>query len=709
MTDMKILKLAVAVLLGITTLTGCRDSDSGAPPRADIVFPTRAGVTAAESITVRGISGDDNAVAEVRVNGMLAESTDDFQTWSATLALAPGVNRVSVDVTDNDGNVVREAALVDITRRLEIARPFGFEVDAANNTLYYVDMDQLRIMTVALADGEVEEFADLSQFEPTGPRQLRPVELALDLANDRVFLTVRSDEAVGETSVGIWKFDTVSTTWSAFSDITIDPDAVLANPSDVLLDAANNRLLVVDVDLDVIVAVSLATGEQSILVGNAVPDDSFALFSEPMDAAFDTASNRILVVDRVADAVLAVDLASGAKSLVSGQGVGSGADLDQPLSMTVDATNSRALVFDRWTRSIMAVDLATGERSLFASNADATDGMFIFDVRSMAIHDGELIVLDNVMDHVLAFDLESGARRVVTNNGFPRGESPPALFSLQKIGGEFYGESYAGIGRIAADNSVQVLAGAVDTPLPEFSIDKMVTNSSGSISYVSEWVSAGSSYEHQIRKVDLTDGSATVLSGSTTPDAENFWIYVISMALDEANEQVLVLSPDSVIATDTTTGARRIVSDDGSLPIIEPRQIAIDGANDRALVADPNYEHLVAIDLSTGQKSAFSTTPVDGEVSVESPIQVTVGDDGTVWIIDDGYRLLKVDPQSGARSILIDMDALSESRSDYWSEVFAADGLLYVRAYSGILEVDPITGDIVKVYATPLSSPGSGS
>ena len=57
------------------------------PPRGDITFPMMDAFTQAAETLVRGTASDEVGVVSVTVNGVVADTDDDFATWSANVAL----------------------------------------------------------------------------------------------------------------------------------------------------------------------------------------------------------------------------------------------------------------------------------------------------------------------------------------------------------------------------------------------------------------------------------------------------------------------------------------------------------------------------------------------------------------------------------------------------------------------------------------------
>jgi DNA-binding beta-propeller fold protein YncE len=80
--------------------------------------------------------------------------------------------------------------------------------------------------------------------------------------------------------------------------------------------------------------------------------------------AYDLARDRLLVTDAATPVKLfAVDVATGNRSILSGDSFGSGPDFVAPLGVAVDSVNDRVLVLDGGTLAMIAVDPVTGDRS----------------------------------------------------------------------------------------------------------------------------------------------------------------------------------------------------------------------------------------------------------------------------------------------------------------------------------------------------------
>lgn len=179
-------------------------------------------------------------------------------------------------------------------------------------------------------------------------------------------------------------------------------------------DAGRGRLLVIDknVPRPRVLAVDLASQDRTVLSDeNAGTGPEFG---EPVAVAVD--GDRALVLDRGAFALLAVDLASGDRSVVSDGATGAGPLFGQLGALALDA--GRAFVGQRNGAGILVVDLATGDRVVL-SDDDTGTGPEFEDIHSLALDPARnrLLVLERNRDIVLAVDLTTGNRTQIVGAG----------------------------------------------------------------------------------------------------------------------------------------------------------------------------------------------------------------------------------------------------------------------------------------------------
>jgi hypothetical protein len=129
-------------------------------------------LTEDDSIIVRGTADDDDSgVTSVRVNGVNANSSDGFATWTAEVPLALGLNDIVVDSVNNRALVIDSAfdAIIaaDLTggartvvsndstpdTRNLFTNSNGIAVNEAQQTAFVVDEDLGAVLMVDLTTG----------------------------------------------------------------------------------------------------------------------------------------------------------------------------------------------------------------------------------------------------------------------------------------------------------------------------------------------------------------------------------------------------------------------------------------------------------------------------------------------------------------------------------------------------------------------------
>jgi hypothetical protein len=201
---------------------------------------------------------------------------------------------------------------------------------------------------------------------------------------------------------------------------------LFSNPLAITLDTSTSptRALVADSVLDAVFAVDLNNGDRSVLSNAAT--GSGTVFDFPSDITLDTSSNpaRALVVSFSLKAVFAVDLVTGDRTVLSDQSTGSGPLFSSPLDITLDTSTSpaRALVTDSnfVVSRVLAVDLATGDRSVL-SDASTGSGTAFVTPRGIELdtstNPARALVTDLDLGAVFAVDLATGDRSVLSGPG----------------------------------------------------------------------------------------------------------------------------------------------------------------------------------------------------------------------------------------------------------------------------------------------------
>lgn len=462
--------------------------------------------------------------------------------------------------------------------------------------------------------------------------------------------------------------------------ITVIVTELMPSPRQIAIDTVNNRALVTDDFLRAVVAVDLATGARIYLSDATTPDASNP-FSAPNGITIDPdpANNRALVTDIFLDAVIAIDLSTGARTVLSDATTPDASNafispdgivVDQVIDPVSNQANNRALVVDSGLDAIVAVDLNTGARTIL-SGATIPNAMNPFSAPTGIAIDAannRALVTDRALAAVIAVDLTTGERTIFSAATIPDSTN---RFTTPD-----------GIVVDAANNRALV-------------VERSQT---------------------AVLAVDLTTGVRTLISTAFFPDSKNNFISPGAIALDGANERALVIDAElaSVIAVslagdndsdpDTRAGQRTFLPE--TTPLLTenqlnlPHGIAIDAANNRALVTDSVLNALVAVDSLTGARTIFSDATIpSGDNPFDGPVSVVVDTvNGSALVVDQLLgAVLAVDLITGARTILSAATTPNEQNQFDTPGAIALDisnsrVLVTDKGLNAVIAVDLVTG-----------------
>lgn len=396
-------------------------------------------------------------------------------------------------------------------------------------------------------------------------------------------------------------------------------------------------------------------------------------------AAFDTAGARTLHAHTTR--IRAVDVATGAASILSGSGNGVGTELVTARELQVDAANGRVVVADFAQDALFAVDLATGNRTLLSGPAIGIEpargsGPDLIEVRGLALNPAGTTAYasfeDGSNEGIMVVDLATGARSVLSDGSTGTG---PALRS--------------GLRSLVYDGANTRLIVA------EAHFDGATDRWDARLLAVS--LSTGD----RIRLADASVGTGPL----TEP--------IAFVGFRDDGALLLHDRFEGLVAVDLGSGDRTLVR--GELSVGEgPRLdnlegIALDHAGGRLLVGDAGRRELISIDLSTGDRSVLTGGVVGTGPTLNLTEDVVVDASGEVIIVSArNDTLTRVDPTTGDRTLLSGSGAGSgpalSSPQGMWLSP-AGDRLMLLDSnLEMLLEIDLSTGD-----RTELSGPGRGA
>ncbi|MEN0038075.1 MAG: hypothetical protein AAGC78_13455 [Cellvibrio sp.] len=668
-------------------------------PAVKIQFPrtdARPIIGGYGNFTVSGIAYDDKGIRSVSVNGVAASlntapvaqsseipATHPFlMNWSATVNLSEGDTQIKVDVTDNEGVVVKNAAapltisnshtpigmvLDDINDRMIGAVLFGRNVATNLSTLTSVmlpyavygdgaviNKNATDIYSTKIVDGFLKLYSNKIAtgvdslvanynlgFDPEKHYWIDSYSGAISSDSRFYFAAVRYVflQGVGSPQIKILKIDTGSGAVSVL--VGANADATYKNVSNILY--VDNYLLGLNVDNyenSELVKIDTETGEQSIFM------------SMPRFEMFSLNSDRTVLYALTYDKFAALNLVD--KTVVSKSFTLQGEEFEFPQFsyLLVDQKRNRLIVSSTGVSDIIAVDIATGERSLLVKNGIG-DGIslvwpnqlevtsddkfaYVFDSRQMAT-----IALSKI-------NLLTGNRETISNFSHYN-DSRTSGLALDEPNNRIFFATDLTIGIVDLGTGLQKIIASPETGLGVTmealgAIDEIVYDSENQRLLVS------SATKGFIVAVDPVTLKRTILFDSTMGSGPTL-NGIASMSLDTAGKK-LYLSNDngdgksSILAINMESGERSFVFDrcndtnrvEHTLPVLGGTVVELDRQGKKLYVIGSN--EILVHDIASNQCSIINS-PAD---------DIAILSDSTLIGLSSG--LSQIHPVSGLRAVL---------------------------------------------------------
>ncbi|MEM9491239.1 MAG: YncE family protein, partial [Myxococcota bacterium] len=533
--------------LCVAALAGCQSAE------VTIAFPPPNAIIDVNEIVVRGRAESKVGVAAITVNGVPATTSNGFADWQAVVPLSPGDNDLIVTSEDSMGNSDATAAFVRVHVAGIVVEPSALVMSPAGDQAIVSDASQRALL--AFDPDTAEPRVVSSDAVGTGPQFYAIIAMDVDWAGNRAVALSNGEEGDVLMSVDLTTGDRAIV---AGGGVGSGPS--LFGAVAVAVDPASNRAYLPDFFSQQLVAVDLSTGDRMNVA--AIP-------AQPRSIILDAAGERVLIGSSADGSVTAVDLTSGAATVLSSPDVGSGPLLDMPIGLTLDAPGDRVYVIDNDTDQVLAIDLASGDRTV-VSDAITGSGIARRDGEAIALDAtrSRLLIGDSGVDGVLGIDLDDGDRALVVGALKGAGAELTSPFSRKDI-------AWDGLYQRAL-----VLDGNAVVAIELASGDRQVLS-------------------------DAETGTGPALSSTN------------AIAVDTANGRALVISDDEdLIAIDLITGERSLLATIGA-PAVLGTDLTIDALNGRALftridfLASKSGEGAVgAVDLASGAVSILSSDSV---------------------------------------------------------------------------------------------------
>lgn len=366
---MKLFRIAVKAGLSTSLLSvllacsgGSNDDDVFQLPLVGIDFPPVQSATNGSSINIHalavGVSSNVQSVS-LQVNGnteLTVPAQSDFFQYLLPIA-----------------SLTEENNLVGVTA---------------------VDANLSQNDSVSIARGSSWMFERGLQFDPTGSRWL-----AVDAARQALLqLDLDTDPNPGVKTVLA----------GGVAGVGLGVDLVI--PEDMVIDSVGNRALVVDSELQAIVAIPLvavgfeATAERSIISSATVPDAN-NVFAKPVAIEINAAADTAYVLDAENMAIIAVNLASGTRTITADNTSPGTPKFIRPIDIVLQESAGRLLVSDAGVSGILAIDIASGTRSIVSDAQTPNSDNTFQSIKNLAIAGDVLYVSDSGTNAITEVEL----------------------------------------------------------------------------------------------------------------------------------------------------------------------------------------------------------------------------------------------------------------------------------------------------------------
>ena len=379
--------------------------------QSGVVYTALASDSDGDTITFSISGGNDQAAFSIdsTSGAVTLLNAADFEAPSD--ANADGVFELTLSVEDGNGGSDQLALTLSVEDIAELTLQVSYPTPNAN-----LGGDVTQTSVAGFLEDPEDGEALLSDVDFV---RVNGVVASLEQDGNRVLwrTQVPVTSTPSQNTLEIEWVDSANTQ-QQISQVLFNRVAVLPFLEDIAIDASNNRALLIDSDLDALIAIDIDSGARTILsdasTGTGV---NLSLGINDASVALDSANNRVLVTDSGLVAVIAIDLDTGDRNILSNNsaGIGSGTDLQQTTApITLDS--GRALLTDSGLDALVAINLATGDRVILSSASVGT-GSNLQNPRGITLDSGanRALVVDTSLDALVAIDLTSGDRTILSD------------------------------------------------------------------------------------------------------------------------------------------------------------------------------------------------------------------------------------------------------------------------------------------------------
>lgn len=346
----------------------------------------------------------------------------------------------------------------------------------------------------------------------------------------------------------------------------------------------------------------------------------------------DQANHRALVATTYPDALLAFDLATGERTVLSASEALDKVTNLEPVGQGPSFTLARNLVpgispnqviltsgVTRTDRRFLAVDVTTGERSSFLEQIGGAGSGPAFDLFRSGIMDSarnRFLVMDgfNGRMRVFGVDLDTKNRTLLSGSGVGSG---PTL-----------------------NEAENVFLDSVNNRL--YTTDRVGDNA-------------------RLLSVNLANGERAIVSDANTGTGPAI-LYPTALDYDPVTNRFLLTGLDALFSIDPATGDRTVLSGDvpgtdqrigAGVGFESPEGAAFLGSQ-QAVVIDEILNAPTIVDLATGDRQVLPTPSIGEGPRLQGPRSMVRNGDQLIVADSEANQLFSVNLASGDREVLLD-------------------------------------------------------
>lgn len=520
--------------------------------------------------------------------------------------------------------------------------------DPSTGDALYLDLTG-RLLRARLAPGD-REYVSQALYG-AGPLFERPVSITVDstrkhwvVADEDLNALIAVDQANGDRSL--------------ISDASHGSGAAFATLVAVEFHADSNNDEILALDDTHLWSVDPISGDRTV-----VSSDDTA-FHGATDMVVD--NTRVLVVGcfgnsyPCAPQVMAVDLATGNRTVISDLNTGTGTLPGPNTPFTgIVARNGKFLVSG--PDILLEVDGSNGNRTVVSN--DTNDGPALQNIQGVALDTYEdRAVLINNYTELVAVDMVSGDREELTDwSNTKQGPSPSAIGDVV--------EDAAGHRLIVAEGQGETTAGLIAVHLADRKRSLVSEQGHG------DWTGFAMVLDpktHQLYAglagangagatvvaLDTRTSERTTISDDSDNGGKILWTSPTGLALDAKGKRLFgvnffFVNPNSLLAIDLDDGTQSVVSDankGGGVAWTAPFDVAWEPASSRVMIANPALPAIIAVDPTSGERVAFSGGPAGSGAAFTRPISLAIDEDNARMLVVDMKDIIAVDLDSGDRT-----------------------------------------------------------